>query len=131
MTGNQKLQPGSNRSFGLVFAVAFAVIALWPLLHGGELRVWAAIVGAAFLVVALVIPAILAPLNRVWFRFGLLLGHIVSPIVMALVFVLAVIPTGLILKLLRKDVLKLALEPDRETYWEPRMTPPGSMKNQY
>ena len=131
MTTKQKLKPGSDRSFGLVFASAFTVIALWPLLHGGEPRYWAFFVVAAFLVTALATPRVLAPLNRLWFCFGLLLGHIVSPIIMTLVFAIAVVPTGLILKMWRKDILGLAIDPDRETYWERRDTPPGSMKNQY
>ena len=130
-TNHQKLKPGSDRSFGLVFATAFAVICLWPLIHGGEVRLWAAVVAAACLVVALLIPKTLAPLNLLWFRFGLLLGHIVSPVIMSLVFALAVVPTGLAMRMMGKDILDLEIDADRDTYWERRTTAPGSMKNQY
>lgn len=130
-THHQKLKPGSARNFGLVFASAFAVIGLWPLLYGDGPRLWFSVAAVAFFVAALAIPKALAPLNLLWFRFGLLLGRIVSPIIMSLVFALAVVPTGLILRLLGKDILDLKIDPDRDTYWERRTSAPGSMTNQY
>lgn len=131
MNTNQKLSPGSNRGFGLVFATVFALISIYPQLYGGELRYWAAGLATIMLATALVVPQVLAGPNRIWFRFGLLLGHIVSPVVMTMVFVIAIIPTGLVLKMLRKDILGLTIGKDRETYWEPRTAQPGTMKNQY
>jgi len=90
---------GSDRSFGFVFATVFALIALLPLLHGHALRLWALAPAAAFLILALAAPKVLAPLNRVWMAVGRLLNRIVSPVVMAVLFLVAVVPTGIVLKL--------------------------------
>ncbi len=128
-TGTIKM--GSNRSFGLVFAALFAVIALLPLLGAHPLRLWAMIIAAAFLTVTLIRPALLAPLNRLWFRFGLALGRLMTPVAMALLFVVAVIPTALALKLLRKDPLQRRLDPAAKTYWERREAQPGPMREQF
>lgn len=122
---------GSDRSFGLVFAGVFAAVGLLPLLHDHAPRPWALGIGTAFLLVALVRPALLAPLNRLWFRFGLALGAVMTPVMMGLVFVMAVIPTALLLKLLRKDPLQRRLDPAAATYWERREAQPGPMKDQY
>lgn len=123
---------GSERSFGLVFAVVFGVIGLWPLIGGHPVRIWSLAIAAVFLVLAFARPAVLRPLNLLWFRFGLLLGRIVSPIVMALIFYVAVVPTGLIMKLLGKDILRLRFDPDAGTYWIARENgPETSMKNQF
>lgn len=123
---------GSERSFGLVFAVVFGVIGLWPLIGGHSVRIWSLAIAAVFLVLAFARPAVLRPLNLLWFRFGLLLGRIVAPIVMALIFYVAVVPTGLIMKLLGKDILRLRFDRDVETYWIARENgPESSMKNQF
>jgi hypothetical protein len=124
----------SNRSFGLVFAFVFGVIAAYPVVFGGNLRrEWAA-AAALFLLLALLAPAVLAPLNRWWFRLGLAMHKVVNPVVMALIFVIAVIPTGLLMRLFGKDPLRLRREPAAQTYWIPR-DPPGpaaeSLKNQF
>lgn len=115
---------GSDRSFGIVFCVVFAVIGLYPLLGGGDVRLWSLGLAAAFLLAALVRPGLLAPLNRWWLKFGLLLGRIVSPLAMGLVFFLVMTPTGLIMRMLGKDLLRLRLEPAAESYWIER-SPPG------
>lgn len=122
---------GSERSFGLVFASVFAIFALLPLWHERPLRGWALGIAAAFLLVALLRSALLAPLNRLWFRFGLALGAMMTPVMMALLFVAAVIPTALALKLFRKDPMLRRLSPEAETYWERRETQPGPMREQY
>jgi predicted membrane metal-binding protein len=114
----------SNRQFGLVFAVVFAVIAAWPLLHGRPPRWWSLAVAALFLLLALALPGVLAPLNRLWLRFGLLLHAVVSPVVLGLVFFSTVTPIGLVLRLLGKDLLRLRLEPEATSYWIERR-PPG------
>ena len=116
--------PGSERSFALVFAVVFALVGCWPLLSGGALRAWALLAAATLLVVGFAAPSILAPANRLWFRFGMLLGRLVSPVVMALLFFGTVLPTGLLLRLFRKDVLLLRFDPDADSYWI-RRDPPG------
>lgn len=115
---------GSERGFALVFTVVFALFAAWPLLHGESPRGWAAAAAALFALAGIFAPHRLGPLNRLWFRFGLLLGRIVSPLVMALIFYVTVVPTGLIMRLLRKDVLRLRLDPGAASYWIPR-DPPG------
>lgn len=122
---------GSERSFGLVFAGVFAIAGLLPLLHDRPLRGWALGIAALFLLLAFARPALLAPLNRLWFRFGLALGAVMTPVIMGLLFVIAVIPTALALRLLRKDPLQRRLDPATATYWERREAQPGPMREQY
>lgn len=126
-----KIRMGSERSFGLVFAGVFALVAGLPLLHGHPLRLWALPFAALFLAAALLRPGALAPLNRLWFAFGLALGKVMTPVMMGLLFVVAVIPTALLMKLLRKDPLQRRLDPDAATYWEPRTQQPGPMREQF
>lgn len=124
----------SDRAFGVVFAVVFAIIALFPLLGSGQLRLWAVAVAAAFVVVALVQPSLLAPLNRLWQKLGLLLHRIVSPVVLGLLFYGVVLPTGLLMRLFGKRSIPTTFERERETYWIPRDPPgprPEGMKNQF
>jgi predicted membrane metal-binding protein len=126
--------PGSERGFAVVFAVVFALVGLWPLLSGGPVRAWALLIAAAFLLAGFAAPGILAPLNRLWFRFGMALGRIVSPVVMGVIFFGTVMPTGLLMRLFRKDLLRLRFDPAAESYWIPR-DPPGpsaeSLKQQF
>jgi len=129
-----EVKVGSNRSFGIVFTIFFAVIALWPLLNNNEIRIWATITSCVFLVVSLFIPVILTPLNKIWFKFSLLLHHIVNPIIMAVMFFLIFTPVALTLRLLRKDLLRLRFDKKANTYWIDRDPPgpdPQSMRNQF
>lgn len=128
------LEGSSDRVFGLVFSVFFAVIGLGPLRHHAPVRVWALVVGALFLTLALAWPSSLTRLNRLWMRVGLLLSRIVSPIASGIVFFLGVFPTGLIMRLLGKDTLRLRLDPEAETYWIARVPPgpdPRTMTDQF
>ena len=123
---------GSERSFGLVFAAVFAILAAWPLIHGAGPRWWAIVVALGFAVAGFLAPAVLRPLNILWFRFGLLLGRIVGPVVMALIFFVAVTPTALIFKLLGKDPLRLKADANAKSYWIDRdETLYGSMRDQF
>ena len=125
---------GSDRGFGIVFAVVFTAIGLFPLIRGEPPRGWSLAAAGAFLAVALVKPAWLAPLNTLWFRFGLLLQRVAHPIVLAVIYFAVVTPTGLIMRALGKDPLRLRFDPDATTYWIPRDPPgpePESMKNQF
>lgn len=122
------LKTSSNRAFGLVFAAVFAIVAVWPLFFGGSLRLWAAAVALLFAITALALPQTLAPLNRLWTRFGLLLHKIVNPLILGFIFFLTVVPTGLLLRLFGKDPLRLKRDPHRESYWLPR-DPPGPRRN--
>lgn len=128
------VQMGSERSFGLVFAVVFSVVALWPLKSGGELRLWALVTAAAFLVVSLAAPKLLKPLNLVWFKFGLLLHKIMSPLIMGLLFFVTVTPIGVLMRATGKDPMRLKRDPAATSYWITRDPPgpaPASMKNQF
>ena len=127
------VEMGSDRGFGFVFAAVFAVIALWPLVRGEYPRLWATIVALAFLAVALARPRLLHPLNIVWFRFGLLLSAVVTPVVMALLYVTTIVPMGIFLRLRGKDLLGLEREPQRASYWIKREPgpEPGTMKRQF
>ncbi|MBF0179436.1 MAG: hypothetical protein HQM03_05335 [Magnetococcales bacterium] len=107
----------TERGFGLVFAAFFAVIGLWPLLHGQAWRPWAVAAGALFLAIALLRPQLLKPWNRLWGRFGALLHRIVSPMVMAVVFFVVVTPIALLMRLLGKDPLRLKKDPAARSYW--------------
>jgi len=130
MAGGE-IRIGSERSFGLVFAAVFAIFALWPLTTGAPVRLWAAGLAALFLAAAFIAPRLLAPLNRLWFRVGLALGKVMTPVAMALLFAVAVVPTALVMRLLRKDPLHFHLDPSATTYWEPRETQPGPMRDQF
>ncbi len=125
-----KLKIGSNKSFGIVFFVFFLIIATYPLINGESIRLWAIILSVIFLILGLLNSKILTPLNLLWFKFGILLGRFVSPIVMGLVFFLVVTPTGLIMRLLKKDLLRLKKN-NRNTYWITRHVSKSDMKNQF
>jgi predicted membrane metal-binding protein len=128
------VQMGSERSFGIVFAVVFAVIGLFPLIGSAQPRWWALAVAAAFLALALVYPALLRPLNRVWFRFGLLLHKITNPVVMGLMFFGTITPVALIMRIAGKDPLRLKLDRAATSYWIERDPPgpaPDSMDRQF
>jgi hypothetical protein len=130
----RKVVMGSERSFGIVFACVFALIGLVPWALGHGLRSWALIVAVIFLAAAYIAPRLLTPLNYVWFKFGLLLHHIVNPIVMALIFYGAVLPTGLAVRAFGKDLLRLKRDPAAKSYWIERDPPgpaPESMTRQF
>ncbi len=120
----------SNRSFGIVFFVVFLLIALYPLTYGGEIRLWSLIISLIFLTLGLLNSKILAPLNKIWFKFGILLGKIVSPLIMGIIFFLVVTPIGFIMRLLGKDVLNLKYNKNK-SYWIEKKGPKSKMKNQF
>lgn len=129
-----EVRMGSERSFGLVFTAVFALIGAWPLLGGAEPRIWALGAATAFLAVSLAMPRMLRPLNLLWFKFGLLLHKVVSPLIMGLLFFVTVTPIALIMRAAGKDPLRLKRDPGAESYWIPRRPPGpdgGSMKNQF
>lgn len=134
MSRDEEIKGSSDRTFGLVFTSVFLIVGLLPLTGGGSPRVWALIVAGLFLAVALVSPGILAPLNRLWTRFGLLLHKITNPIIMGLVFFLTVTPTALIMKIMGKDPLNRKIDRGAKSYWIDRRPPgpsPETMKNQF
>lgn len=133
VTSHTEVEMGSERSFGIVFAVVFGIIALWPLVfHGGPVRLWATAIAVAFLVIAFAAPQLLKPLNRLWFLFGMLLSKIVSPIVMGIIFFATVTPIGLIRRIRNPDPLNQAFDKDAESYWIIRdSSDMTSMRKQY
>jgi hypothetical protein len=125
---------GSDRSFGIVMAAAIALLSLLNWWHSGYLWRWTSGIAVLFLAAALLYPATLKPLNWLWLKFGLVLHRVMSPIMMALVFFCAVLPTGLVVRALGKDLLRLNWQPDAESYWierRPAGPAPESMKDQF
>ena len=120
----------SNRNFGIVFFIVFLIIALWPILKQNEIRIWSLIISFIFFVLGLINSNLLTPLNKLWFKFGIFLGNIISPIVMGIVFFLVVTPTGLIMRFFRKDILKLKKNTS-DSYWINKDDTNSSMKNQF
>ena len=120
----------SNRNFGMVFFIVFLIIALWPLLKQNEIRIWSLIISFIFFILGLINSKLLTPFNKLWFKFGIFLGSIISPIVMGIVFFLVVTPTGLIMRFLRKDILKLKNN-NKDSYWIDKDNTSSSMRNQF
>ena len=120
----------SNRSFGIVFFVVFLLIALYPLINSGNIRIWSAAISLIFLVLGLLNSKILAPLNKLWFKFGIFLGKIISPIILGIIFFLVVTPIGLLMRLFGKDVLNLRYNKNK-SYWIEKNGPKSKMKNQF
>ena len=121
---------GSNRSFGIVFFIVFLLISIYPLINNENIRIWSLVVSLIFLVLSIINSNFLLPLNKLWFKFGIFLGKIISPIIMGIIFFLVVTPIGLIMRLLGKDVLNLKLS-DYKSYWIEKTGPKSKMKNQF
>jgi hypothetical protein len=131
---NEAVVSGSDRSFGIVMAAVFALLSLLNWWHNGHLWCWTGGIAVVFVGAALLCPVLLRPLNWFWLRFGLLLHRVMNPIVMALVFFGAVLPTGLIMRAWGKDLLRLERQPDATSYWIERQPPgptPESMRDQF
>ncbi len=125
-----EIKISSNRSFGVVFFIVFLLIALYPLLKDNDLRIWSLVISFIFLILGLINSKILTPLNRLWFKFGLLLGKFISPLIMGIIFFIVVTPIGIIMRLLKKDLLNLKYN-KKETYWIDKSGPKSKMKNQF
>ena len=125
-----EIKISSNRSFGIVFFIVFLLIALYPLLKGNDLRIWSLLISFIFLALGLINSKILTPLNKLWFKFGLLLGRFVSPLIMGIIFFVVVTPIAIIMRLLKKDLLNLKYN-KKETYWIDKSGPKSKMKNQF
>ena len=131
MTLNSKIKISSNRNFGLVFFVVFLILALWPLKYGEDIRFWSLALSIIFFILGIFNSKLLTPLNKLWFKFGIFLGTIVSPIVMGIVFFLVVTPTGLFMRFLVKDLLKTIKVKNISTYWIKRDKQHSRMKKQF
>jgi hypothetical protein len=130
-TSHIVIEQSSEKSFGIVFSILFLIVALYPLINYEGLRIWALLASIIFFFLAFIVPKVLVFPNKLWFKFGLILGSIVAPIVMAFVYFFTVLPTGLIMRLLGKDLLKQKLDKNAKSYWIERKEPMGSMKNQF
>ena len=131
MTKKSKIKIGSNRSFGLVFFIVFLIISIWPLNYDASIRIWALAVALIFLVLGLINSKLLTVPNKIWFKFGMFLGSIIAPIVMAIIFFIVVTPIGLFMKFANKDLLNKKFNKEKETYWIKRDTSIGTMKRQF
>ena len=120
----------SNRSFGIVFFVVFLLIALYPLINNQELRLWSLVVSLIFLILGLLNSKILAPLNKLWFKFGIFIGKIIAPLIMGIIFFLVVTPIGFLMRLFGQDVLNLKYNKNK-SYWIEKNGPKSKMKNQF
>ena len=127
---HKDIKIGSNRSFGFVFFVVFLLISIYPFLKDGDIRLWPLIISITFLFLGLLNSNLLSPLNKLWFRFGLFLGKIISPIIMGIIFFLVVTPIGLLMRLFGKDIINLKFN-NNKSYWIEKNGPKSKMKNQF
>ena len=130
----EKIEGSSDRMFGLLFAAIFAVLALWPMLHGEKFRLWALAAGGVFMVLALAWPRALSRMNRAWMRFGLSLNRIVSPVAIGVVYYLTLVPMSIAMRAFGKKPLRLGFDRAAASYWIPREPPgpdPQTMKDQF
>ena len=120
----------SNRNFGIVFTIVFLIISLWPLLKGTDIRYWSLTISLIFFVLAIMNSKLLTPLNKIWFKLGILLGKFFSPLIMGTIFFFVVTPIGIFMRILRKDLLNLKFNKS-SSYWIKKEDPKSSMKNQF
>ena len=125
-----KIKIGTNRNFGIVFGIFFLILSIWPLKNGNELNLFLLLISGIFFLLGLINSKLLYPINKLWFKFGIFLGKIVSPIVMGIIFFFVVTPISLILKIFGKDVLKLKKN-NNKSYWIEKNEPKSKMKNQF
>ena len=125
-----EIKISSNRSFGIVFFIVFLLIGTYPLLHHDHVRIWSLIISIVFLILGLLNSKILFPLNKIWFKFGILLGKIISPLIMGLIFFVVVTPIGLLMRLFNKDLINLKFNKSK-SYWIEKNEPKSKMKNQF
>ena len=126
-----KIKMSSNRNFGLLFFFVFLIVSLWPLTFGDSIRIWSLIISMVFLILGLMNSKLLTPLNKLWVKFGMILGTIVAPIIMGVVFFLVVTPIGLVMRIMGKDLLNKKYDKKKNTYWINRYNNMSSMKKQF
>ena len=126
----QNKNVSSNRSFGIVFFVVFLLISLYPITKNEDLRIWSLIISTIFLLLGLLNSKVLTPLNKIWFKFGLVLGKILSPFIMGVIFFIVVTPIGILMRFLNKDLLNLKFNRNK-SYWIEKTGPKSKMKNQF
>ena len=121
----------TGQSFGIVISIVFLIVALYPLSNSETLHIWALFVSSGLLILSFIAPqAIVLPI-KLWLKFAILLGSIITPIVISIIYFIVVVPMGIIMRLLGKDLLKQKLDKNAKSYWIERSEPIGSMKNQF
>jgi len=125
-----EIKISSNKSFGIVFFIFFFIVSLLPLLSSNEIRIWSLIISLIFLILGLLKSTLLTPLNKIWFKFGIFLGRIISPFVMSVIFFLVVTPIGILMRIIKKDLLNLKYNKS-SSYWIVKKGPKSKMKNQF
>ena len=128
---SRKIKISSNKSFGIVFFIFFIIVSVWLFFKNGEFIIWPIIVAVVFLILGLTNSKLLTPLNKAWNQFGILLGNFTAPIVMGIIFFLVVTPTGLVVRVMGKDLLRLKKNKDKKTYWVHKDDYKTSMKKQF
>jgi hypothetical protein len=123
--------PPTEKSFGIVFSILFLIIALYPLTRNYPIHSWSLLLSTLFIILAYLAPKTLTIPNKLWYKFGLLLGTIVAPIVMAMVYLTTVVPIGLIMRLAGKDLLNQKLDKNTKTYWQVKEQPASIMQDQF
>tara|TARA_B100000676_G_C17875519_1_gene730964 strand:- start:20 stop:406 length:387 start_codon:yes stop_codon:yes gene_type:complete len=127
---SERIKLGSNRSFGIVFFIVFALVGVYPLIYSGDLRLWSILLSLTFLVLGLINSNFLTPLNILWFKFGIFLGKIISPLILGFIFFIVVTPTGILVRFFKKDLLNLKFN-SKKSYWIEKSGPKSKMKNQF
>ena len=125
-----EIKIGSNRSFGIVFFIVFLLVSIYPLINGENIRYWSLMISLIFLILGFLNSNVLTPLNKLWFKFGIFLGRIISPFIMGIIFFFVVTPTGLLMRIFKKDLLNLKFNNDK-SYWIEKTEPKSKMKNQF
>tara|TARA_B100000886_G_scaffold333338_1_gene287221 strand:+ start:47962 stop:48348 length:387 start_codon:yes stop_codon:yes gene_type:complete len=127
---NSETNTSSNRSFGIVFSIVFLIIAIYPLINDEDIRIWSLVISVIFLILGYFKSTILTPLNSLWYKFGIFLGKIVSPIILGVIYFFIVTPTSILMRLFKKDLLNLKFS-NNKSYWIKKQGPKSEMKNQY
>ncbi len=127
---SEKIKVGSNRGFGIVFFIVFILIGIYPLINNDELRLWSILLSLIFLTLGLINSNFLTPLNILWFKFGIFLGKVVSPLILGFIFFIVVTPTGILVRFFKKDLLNLKFN-SKKSYWIEKSGPKSKMKNQF
>ena len=130
MVQTEDIKLGSNRSFGIVFFAVFLLISLYPLLNNEHIKIWSLVISLIFLILGLINSKFLSPLNKIWFKFGLFLGKLISPLIMGFIFFLVVTPIGLLMRMFGKDLLNLKFN-TKKSYWIKKDGLKSKMKNQF
>ncbi len=131
LTGHKKNKIGSNRSFGLTIAAFLFIVGFWSLFKGNGMNVWVLFVASIFFIVALLVPKSLERLNRLWFKFGLLLGKVMEPVIMTAIFVVVFVPFGVMIRIFKPNLLSLKSDQSVKTYWVSKDNVGTDMKNQF